>query len=106
MLAADTKLVAAAVAPAKLEPTGTDTKAVLVLANKYACTACHGVSQKIVGPAFTDIAKKHAGKTDYLAAKIKSGGSGVWGLTPMPAQTLSDAEARVIATWLAAGAAK
>jgi len=106
VLAADTRPVAAAVAPARVEPSGTDAKAVLALANKYACTACHGVNQKIVGPAFTDIAKKHAGKADYLAAKIKSGGTGVWGPIPMPAQTLSDAEARVIATWLAAGATK
>ena len=92
--------------PVKAEPTSGDSKAALALANKYACTACHGINQKIVGPAFTDIAQKHAGKTDYIAAKIKSGGSGVWGLIPMPAQTLSDAEAKVIATWLAAGASK
>jgi cytochrome c len=59
-----------------------------------------------VGPSFQEVAKKHAGKVDYLAAKIKSGGSGVWGPIPMPAQSLSDAEAKTIATWLAAGAAK
>jgi cytochrome c551/c552 len=81
-------------------------KAALALLQKNACTACHGVNNKIVGPAFTDIAKKHAGKADYLAGKIKSGGSGVWGAVPMPPQTLSDAEAKTIAAWLAAGAGK
>jgi cytochrome c len=64
------------------------------------------MSNKIVGPSFADIAKKHAGKADYLAGKIKAGGTGVWGPVPMPAQTLSDAEAKTIAVWLAAGAGK
>ncbi len=113
---ADGKAVVAAGSPApavaaspvagKGEASGVDAKGALALANKYACTACHGINQKIVGPGFTDIAKKHAGKADYLLTKIKAGGSGVWGPIPMPAQTLSDAEAKVIATWLAAGASK
>jgi cytochrome c len=64
------------------------------------------MDKKIVGPSFADIAKKHAGKTDYLAGKIKNGGSGVWGPIPMPAQALSEAEAKTVAAWLAAGAAK
>lgn len=83
-----------------------ESKAVLSLLNKHNCTACHGVSNKIVGPAFTDVARKNAGKADYLAGKIKSGGSGVWGPIPMPPQTLSDADARAIAEWLASGAAR
>jgi cytochrome c len=78
----------------------------MALLNKNGCTACHSVNTKVVGPAFMDIAKKHAGKADYLAGKIKSGGSGVWGAIPMPAQTLSDADAKAIAAWLAAGAGK
>ncbi len=109
---AESKVAAAtpatpAVSPtSKTESSGVDGKAALALATKNVCTACHGVSQKIVGPAFADIAKKHAGKADYIAAKIRSGGSGVWGPIPMPAQTLSDTEIKVIATWLAAGAPK
>ena len=63
-------------------------------------------TKRLVGPSFTDIAKKHAGKADYLAGKIKSGGSGVWGPIPMPAQALSEADAKTIAAWLAAGAGK
>lgn len=75
------------------------------LLEKNACIACHGMTQKLVGPAFSDIAKKHAGQVEYLAGKVKAGGSGVWGSTPMPPQPgLSDADARQIAQWLAAGA--
>ena len=109
---ADAKLAAVAPTPtptptpAKAEPAVGDSKAAMTLVNKHVCTACHGIQQKIVGPAFTDIAKKYAGKADYIAAKIKSGSSGLWGSIPMPAQTLGDTDAKVIATWLAAGAPK
>jgi cytochrome c len=85
---------------------GVDAKAALALANKYSCTACHGVDKKVVGPAFQDIAKKHSGKVDFLAAKIKSGGSGAWGPIPMPPQALPDSDARALAAWIAAGAAR
>jgi cytochrome c len=88
------------------QPQGVDAKAVQALLQKYSCTACHAQATKVVGPSFSDIAKKHAGKPDYLAGKIKSGGSGVWGAIPMPPQSLTDAEAKSIAAWLAAGAVR
>ncbi len=100
------KAPATANAPAPGTAAAADSKTALALAEKNNCTACHAVDKKILGPAFMDIAKKHAGKADYLAAKIKSGGSGVWGPIPMPPQTITDAEAKAIATWLAAGATK
>ena len=54
------------------------------------------------------MAAKYKGKADietYLMGKIKSGGSGVWGSVPMPPQPqLSDADAKALAQWLAAGA--
>jgi len=83
-----------------------DSKKATALLQKNGCTVCHGISNKIVGPAFTDVGKKYAGKADYLAGKIKSGGVGIWGDIPMPPQTLNDADIKVIATWLAAGAGK
>lgn len=93
-------------AAAKADAAGVDSKAAIALTQKNTCTACHAIDKKIVGPSFQDIAKKHAGKADYLAGKIKSGGSGVWGPIPMPAQSLSDADAKTIAAWLASGAGK
>lgn len=81
----------------------------LALATKRACTACHGVENRIVGPSFKEIASKYAGRADaeaYLASKIKGGGQGVWGTIAMPAQSLPDNEARALAAWLAAGARK
>ena len=77
-----------------------------VLFHTVGCVACHAMDKKLVGASFADVAKKHAGKAEYLAAKIKSGGQGVWGAIPMPPQSLSDADAKAIAAWLASGAGK
>jgi cytochrome c len=98
--------VVAQAAPAAKAEGGADNKAAIGLTAKNNCTACHGMSNKIVGPSFADIAKKHAGKVDYLAGKIKAGGTGVWGPVPMPPQALSEAQAKTIAAWLASGAGK
>jgi cytochrome c len=76
------------------------------LLQKNNCLACHAAERKLVGPSWKDIAQKHAGKVEYLTGKIRNGGSGVWGAIPMPAQNLSEADAKQIAAWLAAGAAK
>ncbi|QHE87500.1 c-type cytochrome [Hydrogenophaga sp. BPS33] len=95
-------VVVAAAKPAAGAP---DTKALLA-ANS--CTACHGMTNKIVGPGFNEIAAKHKGKADleaYLLGRIREGGSGVYGAVPMPPQPqLSDADARSIARWIASGA--
>ncbi|HEY1132065.1 MAG TPA: c-type cytochrome [Roseateles sp.] len=96
-----------AATPAHAATAGTTTAA-LALIKKNSCTACHGMDQKLVGPGFKQIAAKHASRSDaeaYLASRIKSGGQGVWGPIPMPAQTLPDADLKTIAAWLAAGAA-
>jgi len=81
--------------------------AALAKATQHSCTACHGVDKAIVGPALNAIAKKHAGRSDlqaYLLQKIRSGGQGVWGAVPMPPQTLPEADAALLATWIAGGA--
>jgi cytochrome c len=100
--------VAAVAAPAaaQAKPDNSEAKAVIALLNKYSCTACHGVDKKVLGPGFNEIAKKHPGKVDYLAGKIKAGGAGVWGPIPMPAQTLPETDARKIAEWISKGASK
>jgi cytochrome c551/c552 len=85
----------------------TATATALALAQKHSCTACHGADIKIVGPGFKQIAVKYAGRDDaaaYLAGKIRSGGQGLWGATPMPPQTLPDADLNTIAAWLASWA--
>ena len=88
-------LLAAAAAPAFADQ---------ALATAKNCMACHAVANKVVGPAYKDVAKKYAGdKTaaDKLAAKIVKGGAGVWGAVPMPANPqVSEAEAKKLAAWV------
>jgi cytochrome c len=62
------------------------------------CSSCHAVDRKVVGPAYSDIAKRHAGQddaVDKLSAKIRDGGGG---MTPHP--DLSDAQRTDIARWI------
>ena len=74
------------------------------LAQKKNCMACHSVSQKVIGPAYKEVAAKYAGQkdaVDKLAAKIIKGGAGVWGPVPMPANAqVNDAEAKKLAAWV------
>ena len=76
------------------------------LASKNTCLACHGIDRKLVGPGFNEIANKYksdAAATSYLAGKIRQGGQGVWGATPMPPSTVSGAEAQKLAQWILKG---
>jgi len=74
------------------------------LARKYNCVACHAEVGRKVGPAYQDVAKKYAGRSDaviYLAGKIRAGGSGVWGAMPMPPHPqVPEADARALATYV------
>jgi cytochrome c551/c552 len=59
------------------------------LAKKNNCTACHAMDKKVVGPSWSDIAKKYHGQADAeakLLLKVSKGGAGAWGSMPMPAQ--------------------
>ena len=62
------------------------------------CKTCHHKTNKLIGPAHLDVAKKYAFTKDnvtMLADKIMKGGSGVWGELPMsphPDITKNDAE--------------
>jgi len=76
------------------------------LAKAKNCMACHAVANKLVGPAYKDVAAKYAGQKgaeDKLVQKVIKGGSGVWGPVPMPANPqVSEAEARSLVQWVLA----
>lgn len=69
------------------------------------CESCHKVQGSSVGPSFEAIAMRYSGKgksIDGLAARIQSGGSGVWGTVAMPAHPdLTETEAKRIVKWIA-----
>ena len=74
------------------------------LAKAKNCLACHSVDNKVVGPAYKDVAKKYAGdKTAEakLVQKVIKGGSGTWGAVPMPANPqVNEAEAKTLVKWI------
>lgn len=75
------------------------------LAQKSGCLACHTVDKKVLGPAYKDVAAKYKGdKTAEakLIAKVKAGGSGVWGPMPMPPNSpqVKDADITAIVQWI------
>jgi cytochrome c len=74
------------------------------LAKKNACTACHAVDKKVVGPAFKEVAAKYRNdKTAEakLVKKVKEGGVGVWGQVPMPPNSaVSDKDIQALVKWI------
>lgn len=61
------------------------------------CMSCHRDNEKLVGPAYADVAKKYENNeanVKLLADKIIKGGSGNWGEVPMtPHPAISEADA-------------
>jgi cytochrome c len=68
------------------------------------CLSCHQLDNKLVGPAYKDVAAKYKARKDaeaYLAKKIREGSTGVWGPIPMPPNgTVSDDEAKTLAKYV------
>ena len=78
------------------------------IAKQNACLGCHALNKKIVGPSFQAVAEKYKNDSNaqaFLKNKIAKGGSGSWGVVPMPANTkLSDADLSTVASWILRGA--
>lgn len=82
-----------------------DAKAAEALAQKSGCLACHTVANKVIGPAYRDVAAKYRGEKTAeakLIAKVKSGGKGVWGPIPMPPNSpqIADDDIKTIVQWI------
>jgi cytochrome c len=74
------------------------------LINSSDCKTCHQIEQKLIGPAYKDVAEKYTYSdttVTYLAGKIIEGGSGNWGEIPMiPHPQHSQKEAEQMATYI------
>jgi cytochrome c len=77
------------------------------LMQKYNCSACHAVDRKVIGPAFADIAAKYNGDAAAearLIEKVRQGGSGAWGMIPMPPNAgIPEADLRALVHWVLGG---
>jgi len=100
-LPGDTVIATVAVAPTVKSKTPED------LFKDNNCSACHAKSSKLVGPSIADIANKYrdqSGAEDKLVAKVKAGGSGVWGSIPMPPHPdVSNETLHTIVHWFLTG---
>lgn len=70
------------------KPANTEYEKGKQLIAKSDCLSCHKEDQKLVGPAYNEVAKKYEfndKNIEYLAGKIIAGGKGVWGEIPMTA---------------------
>ena len=98
-------MLAVAGAPVKAVAAGTTTPGQgIALLNQNSCIACHGMTSKIVGPGFNEVMARYkgdAGAQARLEAKVRLGGSGVWGPIPMPAQaTIKDDDIKTMVRWI------
>lgn len=68
------------------------------------CKTCHHATNKLVGPAHADVAKKYEftkANVTMLAGKIINGGSGNWGEIPMSPHTdISKGDAEKMAMYV------
>jgi cytochrome c len=75
-----------------------------LLIAKSDCVGCHTKENKIVGPAYQEIAAKYPSTEEninLLAEKIIKGGKGVWGTVPMtPHAKITEDEAKQMATYI------
>lgn len=75
-----------------------------LLISKMDCIGCHNKDRKILGPSYSEIAKKYPlndKNIAYLTSKIIKGGSGVWGSIPMAAHAnLKKEEAKSIVKYI------
>ncbi|CAN7169233.1 c-type cytochrome [Trinickia sp. LjRoot230] len=94
--------LAAVSAAAAQQPDG------FVIARSNACLGCHTVDRKLVGPSFRQVAAKYKGDAQALgklSTKVRDGGSGVWGVIPMPSHPrMTDDDIDKVVKWVLAGA--
>lgn len=74
----------------------------LAIAQKYACSVCHKMDERLIGPSLRELSAKYRGSsTDALLSRVRRGSSGQWGPVPMPPQqVIPDDELRTVLTWL------
>jgi cytochrome c len=74
------------------------------LISKADCMGCHNKTEKVIGPAYVDIAAKYPSNDEnisHLADVVIKGSKGTWGDLPMtPHPNLSKDDAKLMVTWI------
>ena len=94
---------AAALAALATLPLTANADAGLDLAKSKNCLACHNEDQKVIGPAYKDVAAKYKGDKqaeNNLVNSVLKGSIGKWGQIPMPPNAISEADAHTLVKWV------
>jgi len=74
------------------------------LAQASGCMTCHAIDKKVIGPSYKEVAAKYRndkGAEEGLFKKVKGGGKGVWGETPMPPNAhVKDEDIHALVKWI------
>ena len=82
------------------ESVGNPPVEISALLAKHGCSSCHNTVRRMVGPPFTDIAKRKY-LPEAIVEKIGKPQPAAWpGYPPMPALTIPNEEALKIADWI------
>ena len=75
-----------------------------LLIGKSDCIGCHQKEDKLIGPAYQEVAAKYPAtdkNINLLASKIIKGGKGVWGPVPMTPHTkITEDDAKLMAKYI------
>ena len=75
-----------------------------LLIAKSDCVGCHQKENKLIGPAYIDIAAKYPSTEEninLLSSKVIKGGKGVWGTVPMtPHLKITEDDAKQMVTYI------
>lgn len=80
-----------------------DDKAMIDLATKKGCMACHQIDNKLIGPAWREVSNKYTEKDiPTLLNSVLNGSVGKWGNVPMTANKgiVSEQEAEQLVRWI------
>ncbi len=92
---------------ARASDTSADGTAMMATIEAAGCLACHARDTRVLGPSFQEVASRYEGEAahDRLVAKVRNGGSGVWGPIPMPPHPdLDEGDLARMIDWILAGA--
>ena len=74
------------------------------LAQASGCMTCHALDKKVIGPSYKEVAEKYRNDKQAeanLFQKVKAGGKGVWGETPMPPNAhVKDDDIKTLVRWV------
>jgi cytochrome c len=76
------------------------------LMRRGGCVGCHDVDEKLIGPAYRDVANRYRGQPkalEQLFKKVREGGTGNWGdasMTPNGKDKISDDDLRQLLHWI------